>query len=62
MRDSPTLEQERVDMAKYLYCKALSGITWLAMVLHPDLAFVSTYLRKFSANPGKHHWSTFIHV
>jgi len=55
--DHPQADTETKERAKYPYRKFLGRITWLTVVSRLDLAFATSQLGQFSANPGKVHWS-----
>ena len=55
-------EDERKEMARHLYQEALRAITWLAVVSRPNLAYASSQLGQYSANPGKPHWKALTRV
>ena len=44
------------------YRKLIRALTWIAVVSHPDIAFMTTYLTQFNANPGPTHWKAVKHV
>jgi len=60
--DCPTSEEEKQNMSNYPYREALGGITWLAIVSRPDLAYAASLLGQYSANPGKTHWKALMRV
>ena len=60
--DCPTTEDEKVAMMNILYCKLIRALTWIAIVSCPDIAFMTTYLTWFNANPGPTHWKAVKHV
>ena len=63
-KDCPSTDNEKAEMAQFLYREVLSTITcqWLAVVSHPDLVFTTSDLGQYSANPGKPHWKALLHV
>jgi len=60
--DCPQTEDERKEMARHPYREVLGAITWLAVVSRPDLAYMSSQLGQYSANPGKPHWKALTQV
>ena len=58
--DCPQDDTEKQEMTKYPYRKILGGITWLAVVLRPDLVFAVSQLSQFSPNPGRKHWNALL--
>ena len=54
--DCPKSDEEKEDMSRYSYHKALGGITWLTVVSRPDLAYAASQPSQYSTNPGKTHW------
>ena len=44
-------------MARYPYGEALGRITWLYVVLCPDLALAASQHGQYSTNPRKSHWT-----
>ena len=61
-KDCPSIDNEKAEMAQYPYREVLSIVTWLAIISHPNLVFVTSYLGQYSTNPGKSHWKTLFHV
>ena len=49
--DCPKSDEEKEEMSRYPYRKALSGITWLTVVSHPDLAYAASQLGVRNARP-----------
>ena len=37
-------------------------LTWISLIAHPDIAFASHYLGKFSVNLGHKRWKAALHV
>ena len=60
--DCPKSNEEKEEMLRYPYREALSGITWLAVMSHPDLAYAASQLGQYSANLGKTHWKALMHI
>ena len=60
--DCPKSDEEKEEMSRYPYRKALGGITWLTVVSRPDLAYAASQLGQYSANPGKTHWKVLMHI
>ena len=54
--DCPKSDEEKEEISRYPYRKALSGITWLTVVSRPDLAYAASQLGQYSTNPSKTHW------
>ena len=60
--DCPKSNEEKEEMLRYPYCEALSGITLLAVVSRPDLAYATSQPGQYSANPSKTHWKALMHI
>ena len=60
--DCPTTEDEKAAMMNVPYHELIGALTWIAIVSCPDIAFVTTYLARFNANPGPTHWKAVKHV
>ena len=56
IEDSPTTKDERAAMQGYPYKELVGSLVWLAVVSRFDIAFATSYLGHFSANPGPKHW------
>ena len=44
-------------MANVPYRKAVGMLNWLAMMTRPDIAYATSVVCRFAANPGKAHWN-----
>ena len=55
--DSPQTDQEKSAMANVPYRKAVGMLNWLAMMTRPDIAYATSVVSRFAANPGKAHWN-----
>ena len=44
------------------YWELISALTWITVVLRPDISFTAVYLTCFNANPGQTHWKAAKHV
>jgi hypothetical protein len=53
---SPTTEEERLDMAKVPYLAAIGSLLWLAGGTRPDISYCVSHLARYSSNPGRAHW------
>ena len=60
--DCPATEDEKAAMKNIPYRELVGALTWLTVVLRPDIAFAATYLARFNANPGLTHWKAAKHV
>ena len=60
--DCPTTEDEKAAMMNIPYCELIGALTWITVVSCPDIAFMTTYLTWFNANPGPTHWKAVKHV
>ena len=60
--DCPTTEDKKAVMMNVPYRKLIGALTWIAIVSRPDIAFATTYLTWFNANPGPTHWKAAKHV
>ena len=60
--DCPQDDTKKQEMVQFPYCKVLGGITWLSVVMCPDLAYAVSQLGQFRANPGKKHWNALLRV
>ena len=58
----PQTDNEKAKMQYVPYRELVGALTWLAVVLRPDIAFAATYLARFNANPGPIHWKAIKHV
>lgn len=52
----PQTEEERTDMENKPYRELIGGLIYLANATRPDLAFASSALSRFRADPGPMHW------
>ena len=60
--DCPTTEDEKAVMMNIPYRELIGALTWITVVSHPDITFMTTYLARFNANPGPTHWKAAKHV
>ena len=60
--DCPTTKDKKAVMMNVPYRELIGALTWIAVVSHPDIAFMTTYLAWFNANPGLTHWKAAKHV
>ena len=60
--DCPQTDDEKAEMQNVPYRELVGALTWLAVVSRPDIAFATTYLARFNANPGPTHWKAAKHV
>ena len=60
--DCPTTEDEKAAMMNVPYRELIGALTWITVVSRLDIAFTTTYLARFNANPGPTHWKAAKHV
>ena len=60
--DCPTTKDKKAAMMNIPYHELIGALTWIAIVSRPDIAFATTYLAWFNANPGPTHWKAAKHV
>ena len=53
---SPTVEEDKDDMANVPYRELISLLMYTAMATRPDIAHTITALLQFLENPGRVHW------
>ena len=53
--DSPQTDEEKSAMANVPYREAVGMLNWLAMMTRPDIAYATSVVSRFAANPGKAH-------
>ena len=62
VHDCLQTDEERSEMCTIPYWELISALTWITVVLQPDIPFTATYLTCFNANPGQTHWKAAMHV
>jgi len=54
--DGPADADEEEQMKRTPYRALTGALTWISLISRPDIAFASSYLSQFNANPGPKHW------
>ena len=62
VHDCLQTDEERSEMCTIPYWELISALTWITVVLQPDISFTATYLTCFNVNPGQTHWKAAKHV
>ena len=62
VHDYPQTDEERSEMRTIPYWELVGALTWIAVVLQPDISFAAMYLVRFNANPRQTHWKATKHI
>jgi len=62
IKDSPETQDEKDEMKRVPYHKALGSLMWLQATTHPDLSYTVNLLSRFAHNPRQAHWNMLKHA
>ncbi len=61
-QQSPVDDSERQEMANVPYREAVGALIHLVVCTRPDVAYQVSQLARYSANPGRTHWTALKHL